>query len=373
MKYKIPFIKPHFPSSNSIAKDYEKVVSSNWFTNFGPFETDFRKKLSNYLGEGIDGATVANATLGLDIAIRALLAPVREKQEVIMPSFTFIAGAEMLISHGFTPVYIDIDNETWQPSVEIAKSYLVENSDKVAGLLMCNVFGVGNPDVTEWEALAKEYSIPLIIDSAAGFGSKYMDDSHVGVRGDCEIFSFHATKPFAVGEGGFIATNNSTLAQKMRELSNFGFDASKKVSNVGTNAKMQELNAVIGLQQLEGFNERLASRQDSLRLYKKLLPSTGFSFQINDELSTVPFVSVRTPSATDAEKIIVKLQSNGVEARKYYKPLHSEEDISEYSKAGSSLSITESLYGSIISLPLHDSMQQEQIIQIVELIGQRDE
>ncbi len=368
MKYKTPFIKPHFPAPELVAEDYKKIVESNWFTNFGPFETKFREATAAYVSSDIFGVTVPNATLGLEIAVRALIEPNGEKNEVIMPSFTFIAGAEALISNGLTPVFIDINATTWQPSLSLAREYLAQNIDRVAGLLLCNVFGVGNPDIEDWDALAQEYNLPLIVDSAAGFGSLYENQTKVGSHGDCEIFSFHATKPFAIGEGGLITTKNAILADKLREMSNFGFNSSKEVAYIGTNAKLQELNAAIGLRQLENFSERLASRRESLKKYKSLLPD--FQFQQNDELSTIAFVSLKASNAKQAQNIIDTLVMNGVEARKYYKPLHTEGKLRSYTKIGSSLAMTENVYDSIISLPLHDDMNHDDIKRIADLVMQ---
>lgn len=371
MKYKTPFIKPHFPAPELVAEDYKNIVDSNWFTNFGPFETRFREQAAGYISSESFGVTVPNATLGLELAIRALMKPEGNKKEVIMPSFTFIAGAEALISNGLTPVFVDINPTTWQPSLDLAREYIVQHKDNIAGLLLCNVFGVGNPDIKGWEGLAKEYELPLIVDSAAGFGSLYEDGTKVGSRGDCEIFSFHATKPFAVGEGGLIATKNIALAEKVREMSNFGFNASKEVAYIGTNAKLQELNAAIGLRQLENFSDRLSNRRESLVKYKSLLPN--FQFQQNDERSTIAFVSVKASSGEQAQRIINSLLENGIEARKYYKPLHYENELKKYTKIASTLDVTEDVYASIISLPLHDDMNQEDIKLIADLVVQQGE
>jgi len=133
-----------------------------------------------------------------------------DRKKVLLPSFTFAAGAEAILRSGFEPLFIDVDRKSWQPNIEQAEQILTE-SDDIAGILLCNVFGVGNTNITEWEKLASKFAKPLIIDSAAGFGSKYFDEEKVGTRGDCEIFSMHATKPFAIGEGGLVVSKNEKL------------------------------------------------------------------------------------------------------------------------------------------------------------------
>lgn len=362
-KVKVPFIKPHLPTPLEVSADYSAIVASNWFTNFGPFETRFREAAANFIGSTVGVATVTNATLGIDLALRALIGGRNSGKKVIMPSFTFAAGAEAIISNSLTPVLIDIKKETWQPNIDEARNYIEENEKEVAGILLCNIFGVGNRDIAAWEALSSKYAIPLIIDTAAGFGSRYNNEEMTGSRGDCEIFSLHATKPFAVGEGGLVSSKSRPLIDGIRQLQNFGFGNDHQVIDIGTNAKMQEINAAIGLRQLSGFEDRLKARRETLRLYKSLL--SDFTFQDNDELSTVPFASVVAPSVQTATLGYQRLIDEGIEARRYYQPLHTYDIIMGQALLASDLSETNDIADRIISLPVHDDMDTE----IVKLIS----
>jgi len=365
VKYKIPFIKPSFPTGAEIGSDYDKIVASNWFTNFGPYEQKFRREVAHFLNQDVNVSTAANATLAIDLAVRALLTRTETRNQVLVPSFTFAAGPEMLISNDYTPVFIDIEQESLQPNIDQAEKYIIANKKKMSGILLCNIFGVGNKNISEWEQLAEKYNLPLIIDSAAGFGSKYNKDLYIGSRGDCEIFSLHATKPFAVGEGGLVVSRNAGLIDKIRSLQNFGFDESRNVSIIGTNAKLQELNCAIGLRQLQGFKYRLRHRQQSLAYYKQKLERFGYSFQVNDDLSTVAFISVLAPDIKTAQISYTQLQSNGVEVKKYYAPLHRQHIIANQSIINNTLAVTEDVANRILSLPLHDGMSHEIIDTIV--------
>lgn len=370
VKYRVPFIKPAFPAASVIADDYAKIVDSNWFTNFGPYEREFSQKAADYIGEDVYACSVSNATLGLFIAIQTLFDLNSDRKKILVPSFTFAAGPEMLILSGFTPVFIDIDENSWQPDLGKAEEYIRNNQDSVAGILLCNIFGVGNTSIEKWEDIAHTYNLPLIIDSAAGFGSMYREGQRVGVRGDCEIFSLHATKPLAVGEGGLIVSMNQDIIEKFKSFENFGFNHEKKIGVVGINAKMQEFNAAIGLRQLEGFDARLANRRQNLEKYKLKLASTGCIFQENDQNSTIPFVSVITESKKLTETTLDKLVQSGVEARKYYEPLHNQSALIDQSEISGELSVTEDIYDRIMSLPLHDSMSDDQIDFITDIIVQ---
>lgn len=201
MPAEIPFIRPSFPVPAELAEDFEAIVLANWYTNFGPKEREFARALGDYLGRDLLVATLANGTVALIAALEVSLGPGMRDRYLLMPSFTFVAVAQAAQWTGYRPWFIDIDPETWQPSIASARAVLEASRQQVAGILLPNVFGVGNPDIEAWEKLAAEWELPLVIDSAAGFGSAYSDGTRVGGRGTCEIFSFHATKPFAVGEG----------------------------------------------------------------------------------------------------------------------------------------------------------------------------
>lgn len=368
MKYNIPFIKPTFPDADQVANDFRSIVESNWFTNFGPFEKKFSDSIKKYLGHPeVEAVTVSNATVGIDLAVRALFLEHEAKKEVLVPSFTFAAGPEVLISHNLVPVFIDIDKKTWQPDVEKAKKYLESHSSSVVGVLLGNSFGVGSPGVEDWERICDDYSLPLIIDSAAGFGSEYGDGSKVGTKGTCEVFSFHATKPFAIGEGGAITTKDKSLAAKLRQIENFGFNEDKVINSIGTNAKLQEISCAIGLRQLEVHDDWLKIRRGLLKNFKNEV-GDKVGFQSNDSRSTIPFISVVMKDEDSTSATLSRLNGAGIMARKYYAPLHNQSLIMKYSKRAGSLEVTEDIYSRIIALPLHNTMTEAIVKDIAEFL-----
>lgn len=371
MKYKIPFIKPHFPNADDLVNDFREIRENNWFTNFGPFEKKLCSKISDIYQSKSYVTTIANATLGIQAAVDILLDNNNDKKEIIIPSFTFAAGPEVLIKSGFKPVFIDIEKDSWQPSFEQAAEYLRLNSQRVGGLLLCNIFGVGNKQIDKWESLAVEYAIPLIIDSAAGFGSLYSESEKIGLRGDCEIFSMHATKPFSVGEGGLVISKNPDFIKQVRSYQNFGFDETRNIGKIGTNAKLQELNCAIGVRQLDNFESRLKSRRNTLSQYKEFLEPLGFEFMQNDDLSTVCFASVLAPTSETATDVYNALNEGSVEVRRYYTPLHMQKMIMDYSTIADNVSITENVFSRILSLPVHDGMLTEEIMYIKDIVNKR--
>ncbi len=324
--FDVPFIRPVFPPSGVIARDVTEIVDSNWFTNFGPKERLFAQRLAASVGEDMHSATFCNATVALVAALSVALGDPRpaaagdERRLVLVPSFTFAAGPQSIQAVGREPLFIDIDEATLQPSLAAAAEAMVAHGDEVDGILLCNSFGVGNVHIGEWEALAERFGVPLVIDSAAGYGSRYPGAGAVGSRGTCEVFSFHATKPFAIGEGGAIISRDAALIEAARSFSNFGF-ANGGAVRWGLNGKLQEINAAIGLRQMERFAEALSARRAIQARYVDVFASlAGARTVAHAELSSVCFATLVLPDEAVRAAVVGEARAAGIEARVYYAP-----------------------------------------------------
>lgn len=370
MPAEIPFIRPSFPVPAELAEDFEAIVLANWYTNFGPKEREFARALGDYLGRDLLVATLANGTVALIAALEVSLGPGMRDRYLLMPSFTFVAVAQAAQWTGYRPWFIDIDPETWQPSIASARAVLEASRQQVAGILLPNVFGVGNPDIEAWEKLAAEWELPLVIDSAAGFGSAYSDGTRVGGRGTCEIFSFHATKPFAVGEGGALVSRNPELIERTYRFQNFGFEASRECTQLGMNGKLQEISAAIGLRQLVGLDRRLASRRKVFDCYRAELSGFGVQFQRNAEASSLCFVSACCATADQKAAVLTSLYEHAVQARDYYNPpLHRQRYfVSDSELRSADLSATEDICSRIVSLPVHDDMAPDDVARVIAAV-----
>ncbi|MCV7442347.1 DegT/DnrJ/EryC1/StrS family aminotransferase [Mycobacterium paraense] len=367
----IPFIRPSFPTPAELAKEFAEIVEANWYTNFGPKERQFARALGKYLGPDLHVATLANGTLALVAALHATLGSGARDRYLLMPSFTFVAVAESAVWTGYRPWFIDIDADTWQPSVSSALAVLERSRDQIAGILLTNVFGVGNPQVDVWEDLANEWELPVVIDSAAGFGSSYDDGERVGGRGTCEIFSFHATKPFAVGEGGALVSRDRRLVERVHNFQNFGFAASRESTQLGINAKLQEINAAIGLRQLVGLDRRLASRRQVFERYRAELATKGLRFQPNAQASSLCFASACCPTPQQKATVLASLSKHAVQARDYYNPpqhLHPYFAANPHWVRSADLPVTEDICSRIVSLPIHDDMAPEDLARVVAAV-----
>jgi dTDP-4-amino-4,6-dideoxygalactose transaminase len=354
---RVPFLHPTFPTPAEIAEEFAAISARGIFSNGGPVEARFTKQLGQWIGNGVSVSCLSNATAALELALQVLVQP--QRPTVLVPSFTFAAGALAIRRNGFTPVFIDVDLHTWQPSLEDAAAAFDEQSN-VGGILLTSTFGVANPDIKQWEAFARDRRIPLIVDSAAGFGSVYSWGEPLGSRGDCELFSFHATKMLAIGEGGALASRSPDVLDSVNQLKNFGFNDEREAVMAGTNAKLNELAAAIGLHQLRALPARIKARQQIVALYKAALKPMGFEFQVGAELCAPSFVSALAPSKDHRDALADALLEDEVECRTYYNPpVHRHPVFS--SIPDRPLPATTEISGRIVSLPIADTLAPEVI------------
>jgi len=371
MSYKIPFIKPDFPSAEDVAADYARILEANWFTNFGPFEQKFATAVAAYVGDGYFASTFSSATSALLASLLAVLGRGDGSRYVIMPSFTFAAGAEALVWCGYKPLFIDIEKTGLHMDLSAAETALNDPAfdQKIAGILFCNAFGVGTADIEAWEQLADRIGLPLVIDSAAGFGSLYSASRKVGSAGRCEIFSFHATKPLSIGEGGAVVSRDEALIKSLVSIQNFGFVEKGSAARLGFNGKLQEINAAIGLRQLKRFDSILLNRRAVLAKYKSGLNPSAFKFQQNAENASLCFAAVLVQDPAKRDAYLSALREAGVEAKIYYSPSLHQQPYFKTAARHAQLTVTESVDGSVLSLPIHDNMRAEDIALIINVLN----
>lgn len=366
MPFDIPFIRPTFPHSDVIGADFDAIVDTNWYTNFGPREREFSAAVAAYVGEGYHAVTFANATIALMALVPAAFGRGDGTRHVLVPSFTFAAGPEAIEWAGYKPLFIDIDAVTLQPDLADARAAIEAND--VAGILLCNTFGIGNPAVAEWEGLAAEAGLPIVTDSAAGFGSTYADGTPVGTATTAEVFSFHATKPFAIGEGGAVVTRDAALAAELTAFQNFGFREGRGAFSLGLNGKLQEINAAIGLRQLERFDAAIQGRQRVLEAYRSGLAGLPVRFPTAIERSSVCFATLLFDDRAQRDAALQRLLAAGVEARTYYSPaVHTHPHFAEELRA-SDLAVTAEVIDTVLSLPVYESMTDAEIATVVTAI-----
>ena len=362
----VRFQRPELPSPNEIERYLELAREARWFSNDGPCSGLFAKRLALRVGEDLHAVVVANATLGLIVALRALTesSPTEAKQ-VLMPSFTYIATLSAVVYAGFEPVFVDVEPGHWHASPAALATAVENQGTAVACLLPCSTFGTAPPrEIRErWEELGRQAGLPVLVDSAAGFGSVDQHGADLGAQGDAEVFSFHATKPLAIGEGGVVMTEDESLAKRMRQLTRFGLAEDHSLPGApGLNAKMSEAHAAIGLAALDRHDDVLDARRSHFATLRAGLAGQ-VDFQHDAERSTCQFVSALAPDAASRAAILARAAELRVEVRTYHAPLHLIASLAEYEVSGA-VDVTEELASRIVSLPMANDLDQGELERI---------
>ena len=356
----IPFLKPSFPSRDELSTSYQDLLECGIFSNDGPASTEFIEGICNFVQTTPEHVSlVASATSGIELALQALNISA-SGAHVLVASFTFPAGPLALRRQGLRPLFIDIDSETWQPDIHDARRVIESRKFEITAILLTNTFGTANDEIEEWEQLAGEYALKLVVDSAAGFGSQSPSGERIGNNGDCEIFSFHATKTLAVGEGGAVISKHAEVIKRINSLKNFGFDGHRMTTLMGTNAKLSELSCKIGVLQLEKLISQIEVRRLIFERYRNHLAPLGCKFQKNAGLSALPFVSAVLPKQQHRRHAVEALKVRGITSREYYNPpVHQHPFFA--SEVNSGLPVSKDVASRIISLPTYLDLQPQQI------------
>ena len=371
--FAIPFQRPSLPSAAQIDRYLGMSREAHWFSNNGPCCRLLSDRLADRVGAYC--VPVASGTLGLMIAAASL------RQEVhgsgtfgaLMPSFTFLATAQSAIWSGFQPRLIDVDPAHWHVDASRLERVLREQHDDVSLVIPVCSFGTPPPSETRlrWERACKAANLPLLMDSAAAFGAVADDGVPVGAQGDIEVVSFHATKPFAIGEGGAVFTRSRTLHERIAFAANFGLKPDRSVATtVGLNAKMSESHAAIALAVLDEYDTILESRRGAAQRIRVAAPP-DLTWQLGSERSTWQFIPVVFPD-TDQRQQTQSSCANKIDFRVYYEPLHTLTPFSGYPTVGGDLATTIDLHNRILCLPMANDLSSNEVQAISNSIGVRD-
>jgi dTDP-4-amino-4,6-dideoxygalactose transaminase len=344
------------------------VFERNWLTNNGYYVKEFEKKLCDYLGVKY-AIPVCNATIGLEIATKAL----GMKGEVIVPSFTFVATAHILQWQGIKPIFIDVDPQTHTIDVTKVEELITPQTTGILGVHLW-----GNPcNIQKLSEIAEKYHLKLMFDSAHAFGCSYQGKK-IGNFGECEVFSFHATKIFNSFEGGAITTNNEQLAMQLRQMINFGFSGYDSVDNVGLNGKMCESSAVMGIVNLEAMPKFIASTKHNYDLFKKYLADIRgiklieYNEKEDNNYHYIVLEIDEEQYGISRDDIYNILHSENIIARRYFYPgCHRMEPYNTlYKEAVEYLTVTEELSNKVLVLPNNTNFNKTIVKAICYIIRQ---
>jgi len=312
----IPVTKSYIPNKAKYQVYVDRIFDSAWLTNNGTLLQELEKRLAEYLGVK-HLICVANGSLALQVAYKAL----DLKGEVITTPFSFVATTSTLAWEGLNPVFADIHPACFNLDPNNIEPLITEHTSAIVPV---HVFG--NPcQVEVIQAIADKHNLKVIYDAAHAFGTNYTDQKgHTQSAlnyGDISTISFHATKLFHTIEGGAVITNDDELAKKIRLLINFGITSPTTIESVGTNAKMNEFEAAMGLCVLDEIDTIKTQRQRIWQTYQQELPGLVQFQQWNQQSqSNHAYAPVLFESEEQLLEVEAKLKENNIIPRRYFYP-----------------------------------------------------
>lgn len=367
---RVRFQAPQPPSLAAVAPYYALSEAARWYSNGGPCHELLVNRLQDYVGRGAHCVPVNNATSGLIIGLRqAVGSPPGDRRLVPLPSYTFAATANAVVWAGLEPVLLDVDRDGWHLCPDELERFMKSAGHHVAAVLACSTYGTAPaPEVAQrWASIAARWEVPLLVDSAAGFGSRNVHGQVLGCQGDMEMFSFHATKPFAIGEGGAVFTRSPERATELARLSNFGFDQQRNLVGLpGLNAKLSEIQCAFALAALDSHDANVGTRQRLASTIRDALQPHGYGFQQNAAQAATQFVAALAPTVDVRARLIAMAAERNLEFRTYFsQPIHGFQTFRGARRG--SLAVTAQLSSRIVSLPMSNDLDEDSLNRIISV------
>lgn len=343
----------------------DDMLDRRWLSNGGPYVLEFEERVAALAGVRHCVAMV-NGTVGLEVLARASgLAG-----EVIVPAFTFVATAHALEWLGITPVFCDIDERTHNIDPSVIESLI---TPRTSAILAVHVWGRPAP-IDELADIARRHGLRLLFDASHAVACSWRGRP-CGSFGDAEVFSFHATKLLNTFEGGAVVTDDATLASRLRSMRNFGFSGYDEVDGLGTNGKMHEASAIMGLTCLDDLATFIAINRRNYHAYRDGLggiPSLRCCEYDERESCNYQYVVLELGDEAELsrDQLVKLLVAEGIVARRYFYPgCHMAEPYrSRAAGTVAPLPVTDRVAGRVIVLPTGTAIDPAALARVVEII-----
>lgn len=321
VRERIPLMMPSLPTADELLPYLRRIDAARWYSNFGPLVSEFESRITaSFASAGpCRVVSVSSCTAGIELALRALSLPAGAP--VLVPALTFIATASAVRCAGLSPVVADVDPRLWLLTPETARAAV--RGIGARAVIPVTTFGA-EQDGAAWSAFARDTGVPVIIDAAAG----YANQRDPGPT--CAVFSLHATKPLAAGEGGFVVTRDAGLAHAIRRLTNFGINLDRPADGpigtavaTGTNAKLSEYHAAVALASLDQWPAIAAERN---ALYARSVRAAQSACGGRLALQSAPADTVRSvcaylfPDGATRDRAEAACHGRGIGTRRWYLP-----------------------------------------------------
>ncbi len=315
------FIPVSEPSITQKEIDYvTNAVKSGWVSSLGHYINEFEKKFAEFIGTKY-ALTTSNGTTALHLALASL--GIKSEDEVIIPDLTFVATANAVTYTGAKPVMLDVEADTWCIDPESIKRAIRK---KTKAIIPVHLYG-HSADMDEINKIAKEYGLYVIEDAAEAHGAEYKGEK-VGSLSDCGVFSFYGNKIITTGEGGMITTDSKELCEKAKYLRDHAMSKEKRYwhTEIGYNYRITNLQAALGVAQLERIDELIAKKRKIFKWYKNLLSDLE-GIKLNPEMEWAKNVFwmicivLEGDYGITRDELMRKLKEKGVDTRPFFYPI----------------------------------------------------
>lgn len=356
-------------SSMPAYEEYVEAIKPLWescrLTNMGQYHQELEGQLKAYL-EVPEISLMVNGHMALEMIIQAFDFP--EGSEVITTPFTFVSTTHAIVRSRLKPVFCDVKSSDGTMDEAKIEDLITE---KTVAILPVHVYG-NVCNIEEIQRIAGKYGLKVIYDAAHAFGVKYKGKG-IGSYGDASVFSFHATKVFHTIEGGAVTFSDNNLYDKLYNLKNFGIRGEEQVVSVGANAKMNELQAIMGLCNLKHIDCAIAARKERWVYYREHLQDVK-GIRLFDENRFTDKNYAYFPILIEEDYPISRddlydlLKSHHIYARKYFYPITADMECYRNQWEGNDLAEARKISEQVLTIPLYEELSREEMERVLELV-----
>jgi dTDP-4-amino-4,6-dideoxygalactose transaminase len=352
--------KPFLPPFEEFAAEAARIWETNVLTNNGPLHQELEQKLAEYLGVPYV-VLFNNGTIALQTAMQCL----RLAGEVITTPYSFVATAHSIMWNGLSPVFVDINESDCNIDTELIERAITPQTSAIVAVhtygFPCNTLKI--------QELADAYNLKVVYDAAHAFGISNNDKS-ILEEGDLSVLSLHATKVFNTFEGGAVICKDESTKRRLNYLKNFGFIDEVRIAAVGTNGKMSEINAAMGLVQLRYVDGLINARAAITASYDELLSSVdcGLFNSVRATIHNYSYYPILVPGdQSRRDGLYEYLKTKGIFSRRYFYPLLS--DLPIYRQmVTQDISVASSIAKRILCLPIYPTMSPEDVLRVSDSV-----
>ena len=356
-------MRPLLPNADAILPYLRQIDGNGQYTNFGKLQSSLLSKLlviqATLEAEPVSGVLTSSATLGLELVISCLNLP--PKSKILVPALTFVATATAVQRCGHVPVVGDVDPETWMLTTDSLAGH--KNLADIQAVIPVATFGMPQ-NADNWSAWSKENNIPVVIDAASSFGAQ-KSAPNISV-----VFSLHATKVLSTGEGGLIVTRDKNLAERLKAMTNFGIGLNQ--ANSGTNTKLSEYHAAVGLAHLDIWPSQIEKRNYLLDLYQQALtPHIGnyIWLQDNTGLFATCVFNIQVNDIEFRDRLEAAFEKSGIQTRRWYQPLLQHQPLFSGVIQPNETPNADLLSQTLIGLPFFIDLTHKQVEQVCKVFS----